>query len=61
MTENTAKPKTRLNVKGKRGFQKTLTEPRRINMYLQPDDIEKAKAIGDGNASEGVRLALKSY
>lgn len=31
---------------------------KRVEMILAPDHIEKAKKLGDGNVSKGVRAAL---
>jgi len=33
---------------------------RKVNVYLDAESVDKAKALGGGNISEGIRLALKS-
>lgn len=34
---------------------------RRVNVYLDDESLDVALALGDGNISAGVRLALKTY
>ena len=31
---------------------------KRVNVYLSVNDIDRAKEIGNGNLSEGIRVAL---
>ena len=34
---------------------------KRVNVYLDAASLERARDIGNGNISEGIRLALASY
>jgi hypothetical protein len=36
-----------------------LLGSRRVNIYLDAESVQAAQLIGEGNVSEGVRLALK--
>jgi len=38
-----------------------MAEARRVNIYLPPDIVEKAKAIGGGNVSAGIRQAVERH
>lgn len=40
------------------GRPKTIDGARRVNMYLDEHSIAKAKELGRGNLSEGIRAAL---
>lgn len=40
------------------GRPRELDKPHRQQVLLQPEDLEKAKALGDGNVSAGIRKAL---
>ena len=42
------------------GRPPTITNVKRINVYLDEESLERAIAIGSGNISEGIRVALKS-
>ena len=44
---------------GHAGRPSSVTEGRRVNAYLDPDSIEVAGRLGNGNTSEGIRIALK--
>lgn len=35
-----------------------MTEGKRVNVYLDAQSLEAAKALGGGNVSEGIRIAL---
>ena len=39
----------------------TIIGGRRVNVYLDDESLDVALALGDGNISAGVRLALKTY
>ena len=43
----------------KRGRPPTLTDGKRVTLTLDAQTIDRAKALGAGNISLGVRLALK--
>lgn len=47
-----------MTVSKPKGFQKRLNEARRVNVYLDQVSIDTAKRLGNGNMSEGIRLAL---
>jgi hypothetical protein len=34
---------------------------RKVTLYMQPHDEDKARKIGSGNLSEGVRWAVRAY
>jgi hypothetical protein len=34
---------------------------RRINITVQGEDIQRARAIGDGNVSLGIRTAIRKF
>jgi hypothetical protein len=61
---NTTKP---LNIaKSKRGGARPgagqytkIEDLRRINITVQGEDIERARTIGDGNVSLGIRIAVR--
>lgn len=38
---------------------KSLTEGRRVQVYLDAKTIEEARKLGDGNLSNGIRRALE--
>ena len=44
-----------------KGFQKKMDDGKRVNVYLDPATLEAARRLGNGNVSEGIRQALKSY
>lgn len=50
-TISTGKPK---------GFQKKMEGGKRVFAYLDQASIDAAKKIGNGNVSEGIRIALKT-
>ena len=41
------------------GAPKQMVDGRRIYVYLDADSIDKARKLGDGNVSAGIRFALK--
>lgn len=43
------------------GRPKAEAPGRNVTIYMYTDDIEKARAIGDGNLSQGIRKALEAY
>lgn len=51
-------PKPRKNAPGA-GRPAELLGSRRVNIYLDAESVHTAQFIGQGNVSEGVRLALK--
>ena len=51
-------PKPRKNAPGA-GRPAELLGSRRVNIYLDAESVQTAQLIGQGNVSEGVRLALK--
>lgn len=51
-------PKPRKNAPGA-GRPAKLVGAKYINIYMDEASVEAAKLIGEGNVSEGVRLALK--
>lgn len=51
-------PKPRKNAPGA-GRPAQLLGSRRVNIYLDAESVRTAQLIGEGNVSEGVRLALK--
>jgi post-segregation antitoxin (ccd killing protein) len=44
----------------KRGAPVRLNDGKRLNVYLDAESIERARKLGDGNVSEGIRVALAS-
>ena len=44
---------------GTGGRPATLTGGKRVNVYLDDASIDAAAKLGDGNVSEGIRVALK--
>lgn len=40
------------------GRPREIDSGRRVMLYLDPDTLEKAAAIGSGSVSKGVRLAI---
>jgi len=38
-----------------------LSDDNKVNVRLSGQEKEKAKAIGDGNVSTGIRLAIAAY
>ena len=46
-------------VKKPKGFQKQMDEGKRVNVYLDAETLAAAKKLGNGNTSEGIRIALK--
>ena len=63
---NATKP---LNIaKSKRGGSRPgagqypkIEDLRRINITVQGEDIQRARAIGDGNVSLGIRTAIRKF
>lgn len=51
-------PKPRKNAPGA-GRPSKLVGARCLNIYLDAESVQTAQLIGQGNVSEGVRLALK--
>ena len=51
-------PKPRKNAPGA-GRPSKLVGARCLNIYLDAESVQTAQLIGEGNVSEGVRLALK--
>lgn len=45
--------------KNKGGRPAYLKKGKRVNVYLDEESIAKAKKLGKGNLSEGVRKAIK--
>lgn len=43
-----------------RGREKEMEGGRKVNVYLDAESVEKARALGDGNISEGIRMAIRS-
>lgn len=41
--------------------RRKLENGKRINVYFDTSTIELAKHIGDGNLSQGIRVALEYY
>ena len=41
------------------GAPKQMIDGRRIYVYLDADSIERARELGSGNVSAGIRLALQ--
>ena len=41
------------------GRPQTLPGAKRVQILLQPEHIQAAQALGNGNISEGIRLALR--
>lgn len=41
------------------GRPKKMTEGRRRNIYIDDESWESAQKLGGGNASDGIRIALK--
>lgn len=41
------------------GRPNELEKGKRVNVYLDAESVNKAKALGDGNVSEGIRKALR--
>lgn len=41
------------------GRPSMLSEGKRVNVYLDAQSLEKAAALGNGNVSEGIRIALQ--
>lgn len=44
---------------GIHGRPPEMVEGRRLNVYLDAKSLETAARLGDGNVSEGIRIALK--
>ena len=44
--------------KNKRGFQKQMEDGKRVNVYLDAKSLGIAAKLGNGNVSEGIRIAL---
>ena len=42
-----------------KGFQKKMEGGKRVFAYLDQASIDEAKKLGNGNMSEGIRIALK--
>jgi hypothetical protein len=42
------------------GRPPTLTKGKRVNLYLDAETLAAALKLGNGNASAGVRIALKA-
>lgn len=40
------------------GRPQVMDRGHRVNVYLDADSVARAKKIGDGNISEGIRRAL---
>jgi hypothetical protein len=47
--------------KGPVGKQAELEGGKRVNVYLDAASLERAAALGNGNVSEGIRIALNNY
>ena len=43
-----------------KGFQKKMEGGKRVFAYLDQASIDAAKKLGNGNLSEGIRIALKT-
>ncbi len=43
------------------GRPSELTDGKRVNVYLDPASLAAAAKIGNGNVSEGIRVALASH
>jgi hypothetical protein len=43
------------------GRPQELAEGKRVNVYLDAETLSRAKEIGHGNLSEGLRKAIKNY
>lgn len=43
------------------GYRSPAARTRQVNVKLTEDELKKARAIGEGNASVGLRVALNSY
>lgn len=44
---------------GTHGRPPEMVEGRRLNVYLDAQSLDTAARLGDGNVSEGIRIALK--
>ncbi|MGI4812001.1 MAG: hypothetical protein ACRYG5_06695 [Janthinobacterium lividum] len=44
--------------RGSAGRPSTMTGGKRVNVYLDDASLARATVLGDGNVSEGIRLAL---
>lgn len=44
---------------GKAGRPSEMAGGRRVNVYLDAESLDRAAKLGDGNVSEGIRIALK--
>lgn len=53
------KAKAALGISNNAGRTAELTEGRRVNVYLDADSLERASELGNGNVSEGIRIALQ--
>jgi hypothetical protein len=47
-----------MNDKKQRGFQKKLKDGKPVNVYLDKSTQDKARKIGLGSVSEGIRIAV---
>ena len=43
------------------GRPREMKEGRKVTMYLDAASLEAARDLGGGNASEGIRMALRLY
>ena len=48
-----------LKLRAEQGRPQEITDAKRVNIYLDPDSIARAKELGKGNISDGIRIALK--
>jgi hypothetical protein len=48
-----------LNIRSEQGRPPEIQDAKRVNIYLDPTSIKRAKEIGKGNISDGIRVALK--
>lgn len=54
------KVKAALGITNDPGRPAELTGGKRVNVYLDAGSLEKAAELGNGNVSEGIRIALQS-
>lgn len=55
------KVKAALGISNNGGRPAALADGKRVNVYLDAASLQRASELGNGNVSEGIRLALEAH